>query len=144
MNLGATIKLLPCDLEIRLHTFTIFGFRPYLVGTSWTWRFFLSFLQHNCWIFGIVCTIHIYNNIRRDIKQNKSLLNLLKMDVVVYKIIHSSSSAWEFQSSAFFTLDTLSNTSNGRMSPITTTILVSRSTLYELTPVDRGRLIQLL
>lgn len=64
-----------------------------------------------------------------------SLLNLLKMDVVYEN--YSSSSAWEFQSSAFFTLDTLSNTSKGRMSPITTTILVSRSTLYELTPFDK-------
>jgi hypothetical protein len=41
----------------------------------------------------------------------------------------------EFQSSAFLTLDTLSSTSKGRMSPITTTILLSMSTLYEVTPV---------
>jgi len=40
----------------------------------------------------------------------------------------------EFQSSAFLTFETLSSTSKGRMSPITTTILVSKSTLYEVTP----------
>jgi len=45
----------------------------------------------------------------------------------------------EFQSSAFFTLETLSSTSKGIMSPITTTILLSRSTLYELTPVQQER-----
>jgi len=45
----------------------------------------------------------------------------------------------EFQSSAFLTLETLCNTSKGRMSPLTTTILVSRSTLYELTPVQKHK-----
>lgn len=45
----------------------------------------------------------------------------------------------EFQSSAFFTFETLSSTSKGRMSPITTTILVSKSTLYEVTPVFEKR-----
>lgn len=45
----------------------------------------------------------------------------------------------EFQSSAFLTLETLSSTSKGIMSPITTTILLSRSTLYEVTPVQLER-----
>ena len=45
----------------------------------------------------------------------------------------------EFQSSAFLTFETLSSTSKGRMSPITTTILVSKSTLYEVTPVFEKR-----
>jgi hypothetical protein len=45
----------------------------------------------------------------------------------------------EFQSSAFFTFETLSSTSKGRMSPVTTTILVSKSTLYEVTPVFEKR-----
>lgn len=41
----------------------------------------------------------------------------------------------EFKSSAFLTLETLSSTSKGRMSPMTTTILLAKSTLYEVTPV---------
>jgi len=45
----------------------------------------------------------------------------------------------EFQSSAFLTLETLCNTSKGRMSPLTTTIFVSRSTLYDLTPVAKHK-----
>lgn len=40
----------------------------------------------------------------------------------------------EVQSSAFFTLATLSNTSIGRMSPITITFLLSKSTSKEVTP----------
>jgi hypothetical protein len=52
--------------------------------------------------------------------------------VGVDKVVHQDG---EFQSSAFLTLDTLSSTSKGRMSPITTTVLLSKSTLYEVTPV---------
>lgn len=60
--------------------------------------------------------------------QNVWMINNLKVEI---DHVHQDG---EFQSSAFLTFETLSSTSKGRMSPITTTILVSKSTLYEVTP----------
>lgn len=52
------------------------------------------------------------------------------------RILWATTVAQANHSSANLTLDTLSSTSNGVMSPTTTTFLFSKSTLKELTPTE--------
>lgn len=57
-------------------------------------------------------------------------MNFLVWDFVM----RISQQGEEAHNRAFLTLETLSSTSNGSMSPITTTLLLSRSTVYDVTP----------